>query len=153
MAITSYDKYMPEASGKGKLANYQDYSAETKAAAEVIPFGSAVQLSATGDAVTVMKASGKPYGIALASEIHDWVLETDDQKYLQYDAVPIVRKGVIWVEAGEDIICGESVKVNPATGKFHPADSITTDIIAFPSSVFKTNASAGALVQIEINLP
>ncbi|WP_438800605.1 structural cement protein Gp24, partial [Acinetobacter baumannii] len=49
MAITNYDKYMPEAGGRGKLANYQDYSADTKAAAEVIPFGAAVQLGADGE--------------------------------------------------------------------------------------------------------
>jgi sugar lactone lactonase YvrE len=153
MSITNYEKYMPEASAKGKLVNYQEYSAETKAAAEIIPFGSAVQLSADGQTITTVKASGAPYGVALATEIHDWVTNADDQKYLQYDAVAVVRKGVIWVEAGEDIITGDGVKVDPATGKFYPADTATTGVVTFPSAIFKSSATAGSLVQLEINLP
>lgn len=153
MAIMNYGKYMPEAGGKGKLANYQDYGADTQPAAETIPFGAAVQLDGTGDAVTVVKAGGKPYGIAMAQEIHDWVTKADDQKYVQYDAVPVMRKGVIWVEAGEDVITGESANVNPANGKFYASDTATAGTIVFPTAVFKSKATTNQLVQVEINLP
>lgn len=153
MPITNYDKYMPEASGKGKLANYQDYSADTKAADEVIPFGAPVQLGSNGETVTNVKAGGKPYGIALAQEVHDWVTGANDQNFPQYAPVPVVRKGVIWVEAGEDVITGELANVNPVNGKFYASDTATAGTVVFPSATFKSSASANQLVQVEINLP
>ncbi|MEH7214774.1 hypothetical protein V7079_22715 [Priestia megaterium] len=153
MAITSYDKYMPAAGGKGKLANYQDYSADTKAAAEDIPYGVAVQLGTDGETITRVKAGGKPYGVSLAQEINDWVLKADDQKYLRYDPVAAVRKGVIWVQVDEDVVIGDGVVVDPTTSNFRPADTATSGVIAFPSAAFKSSAQAGGLVQLEINLP
>jgi hypothetical protein len=153
MSITTYDKYMPEAGGPGKIANYQDYSADTKAAAEVVPFGSPVQLDVTGEKVTQIKAAGKPYGIAIAQEVHDWVTNANDQNYPLNAPVAVVRKGVIWVEVAEDVITGKSANVNPANNKFYPSDTATAGTIAFPSATFKSKASAGSLAQVEINLP
>ncbi|WP_419882781.1 structural cement protein Gp24 [Peribacillus sp. B-H-3] len=154
MAITDYEKYMPEANGKGKLANYQDYSADTKAAGEVIPFGAGVQLGPDGETVLTIKSSGnKPYGIALAQEVHDWVTKANDQSYPQFDPVAVIRKGVIWVEAGEDVITGEAANINPSNGKFYASDTATSGTIVFPTATFKSKAAAGSLVQVEINLP
>lgn len=151
MAITEYGKYMPEAAHAGKLANYQDYEADTKAAEGSIPFGAAVQLGADGEGVIPLKTEGTPFGIALATEVHDWVRNADDQHYKQYDAVAVVRKGTIWVEAGDDVMTGEAAAVNPSNGKFYPAD--TEGAIAFPTATFKTKATAGNLAQVQINLP
>lgn len=153
MAITTYDKYMPEAGGKGKLANYQDYSADTKAAGAVIPFGAPLQLGPDGETVVPVASGGKPYGIALAQEVHDWVTNANDQNYPQYAPVAVVRKGVLWVEAGEDVITGELANVNPANGKFYASDTATAGTIPFPTATFKSKAAAGGLVQVEINLP
>ncbi|KZE64972.1 hypothetical protein AWM68_20890 [Fictibacillus phosphorivorans] len=153
MSITTYDKYMPEAGGPGKLANYQDYSADTKAAGELIPFGSPVQLDVTGEKVTPVKAAGAPYGIALAQEVHDWVTNANDLLYPLNAPVAVVRKGVIWVEVAEDVITGKTAKVNPANNKFYPGDTATAGTITFPSATFKSKASAGSLAQLEINLP
>lgn len=150
MPITSYDKYMPIAGGPGKLANYQDYSADTYAATEVIPYGAAVQLTVDGTGITLLKTGGTPIGIALAQEIHDWVLKADDQKYLVNQPVAVVKRGNIFVTAGGDIITGNTVKVDTTTGKFVASGA---DVIAFPSAVFKAIATADQLVQIEINLP
>ncbi|RAS75237.1 structural cement protein Gp24 [Priestia endophytica] len=152
MAITSYGKYMDEATSKGKLANYQDYSADTKAAAEVIPFGVMTELTGDGKTVKVFEG-GKPYGIAMAQEVHDWVTQADDQKYKTKSPVSVARKGVLWVEALEDVSMTDGVVVDPTTGNFRPADTTTTGVVALPSAAFKTNAKAGGLVQLEINLP
>lgn len=150
MPITNYDKYMPIAGKAGQLANYQDYSADSYAAAEVIPYGAAVQLTADGSGITPLKTGGTPIGIALAQNIHDWVTKADDQKYLVGQPVAVVKRGNIFVTAGGDVVSGNAVKVDPATGKF-VATSETA--IAFPAAVFKANATADSLVQIEINLP
>lgn len=151
MAITNYDKYMPEAGHAGKLANYQDYSADTKAAEEEIPFGAAVQLGDDGDGVTKVKKDGEPYGIALATEVHDWVRDADDQQYKKNIPVAVVRKGVIWVEAGEDVKAGEKVAVDPDDGKFYKEGA--DDAIEVPTGRFKTKAKKDNLVQLEINQP
>ena len=152
MSITDYNKYLPEAESKGKLATFQDYSAATKAAAEEIPYGVAVQLG-TDEQVNICNGS-TPVGVALAQKIRDWVdPNADDQKYKTNDPVAVVRKGVIWVKAVEDVTAGDSAKVDNVTGDFRPSDTATTESVAFPSSAFKTSAVAGELAQLEINLP
>lgn len=154
MPITDYNnRYMEEASSPGKLANYQDYSADTKAAEEDIPYGAAVQLGTDGEGVTKVKASGSPYGIALAQEMHDWVNNADDQHYKKFKPVAVVRKGVIWVEAGEDVMTGEKANVSPTDGKFYASDTVTVGTIEVPTGRFKSKATAGNLVQLEINQP
>ncbi|GKV70274.1 hypothetical protein NCCP2716_27720 [Sporosarcina sp. NCCP-2716] len=151
--ITQYDKYMPEASHAGKIANYQDYQADTKPASEKIPFGAALQLTADGESVSTVKTGGKPVGIALASEVHDWINNEDDQHYKQFNPVAVVRKGTIWVRVGEDVIAGEEANVNPEDGRFYAADTATVNTIKFPTAVFKTKAKLGGLAQLQINLP
>lgn len=149
MPITNYGQYMSPAGGPGKLANYQDYAADTYAATEVIPFGAAVQLHA-GGGVTPVKTGGTPIGVAMATGIHDYTTNADDQKYLVGQPVPVMKRGNVFVVAGGDVTNGAVVKVDPATGKFVGTGE---SAITFPSSVFRAAAVANGLVQIEINLP
>lgn len=141
---------MSPAGGPGKLANYQDYSADTYAAKEVIPYGTAVQLNVDGTGITPLKVGGTPIGVALARDIHDYTTNADDQKYLVDQPVAVVKRGNIFVTAGGDITNGAAVKVDPATGKFVATGETA---IAFSSAVFRSSATADSLVQIEINLP
>ncbi|MFF5994273.1 hypothetical protein AAGS61_05900 [Lysinibacillus sp. KU-BSD001] len=150
MPITEYGQYMSPAGGPGKLANYQEYAADTYAAKEVIPFGAAVQLSMDGKGVTPVKTGGTPIGIALSRGIHDYTTNADDQKYVVGQPVPVVKRGNIFVVAGGDVTNGAAVKVDPATSKFVATGETA---VAFGSAVFRANATADALVQIEINLP
>jgi len=152
MAITNYDKYLPVAQSKGKLATFQDYSAKTKAAAEVIPYGVAVQLGEDKETVIVCNG-GTPTGIALAQEIHDWVNDAKDKNYQTNMPVAVVRKGVVWIEVVEDVSIGDKANVDTTTGDFIPAGTETAESVEFPSAVFKTNTIAGELAQLEINLP
>ncbi|QDQ03160.1 hypothetical protein FOH38_23460 [Lysinibacillus fusiformis] len=148
MPITNYPDYMEPAGKAGQLANYQDYVADTYAVEAIVPFGAAVQLNATGTAITPIKTDGAVIGIALAQNIHDWVEKKDDQNYPVGEPAAIVKRGRIFVVAGGDVINGQAVKVDPTTQKF------TTDgTIAVNGAVFKANASANQLVEIEINLP
>lgn len=148
MSITSYPQYMEPAGKAGQLASFQGYVADSYAVEEAIPYGAAVQLNATGTAITSIKAGGTVIGIALAQHIHDYVEKKDDQKYEVASSAAIVKRGRIFVVAGGDIINGQSVKVDPTTQKF------TTDgTVAIANAVFKGNAIADQLVEIEINLP
>lgn len=148
MSITSYPQYMQPAGKAGQLANYQDYAADTFATEAVVPFGAAVQLNATGTAIKPIAEGGAVIGIALAQNIHDYINKKDDQNYPMGVPAAIVKRGRIFVVAGGDIINGQPVKVDPATQKF------TTDgSVAVTGAVFKSNATADQLVEIEINLP
>lgn len=148
MSITSYPQYMQPAGKAGQLANYQDHVADTYATEAVVPFGAAVQLNATGTAIKPIAAAGKVIGIALAQNIHDYINEVDDQNYKVGSPAAIVKRGRIFVVAGGDIINGQAVKVDVATQKF-TADAA----VDVPNAVFKGNAQADQLVEIEINLP
>lgn len=148
MPITSYPDYMNGPGKAGQLSNYQDYKADTEAAEEVIYYGRAVQLNAAGTAVTNVKTGGTVIGIAMLREGHDFTEKKDDQKYETGDPVAIVKQGLLFVVAGGDVIKGQAVKVDVATGKFS-----TDAAVAVPSAVFKGNATAEQLVEIEIQLP
>ena len=148
MSITSYQQYMQPAGKVGQLANYQDYVADTYATEAVVPFGAAVQLNATGTAIKPVAESGTVIGIALAQNIHDYINKKDDQNYQVGVPAAIVKRGRIFVLAGGDVINGQPVKVDPATQKFTADGSV-----AVAGAVFKSNATADQLVEIEINLP
>ena len=139
---------MQPAGKAGQLSSYQDYTADTYAVEKTVPFGTAVQLNATGTAIKPIATGGAVIGIALAQNIHDWVEKKDDQNYLVGEPAAIVKRGRIFVVAGGDVINGQAVKVDPATQKF-TADGA----VAINGAVFKANAIANQLVEIEINLP
>ncbi|MFL1997357.1 hypothetical protein VYF65_003121 [Lysinibacillus irui] len=148
MPITNYPDYMQPAGKAGQLSSYQDYTADTYAVEQTVPFGAAVQLNTTGTAIKPIATGGTVIGIALAQNIHDWVEKKDDQNYQVGEPAAIVKRGRIFVVAGGDVINGQAVKVDPATQKF------TVDgEIGINGAVFKANASANQLVEIEINLP
>lgn len=150
MPITSYPDYMNPAGKAGQLASYQNYTADTYAVEAVVPFGAAVQLNATGTAIKPIAAAGTVIGIALAQNIHDYVEQKDDQKYEVGEPAAIVKRGRVFVVAGGDIINGQAAKVDPVTQKFVATGA---GIIDVAGAVFKSNAVADQLVEIEINLP
>lgn len=155
MPITSYDQYMSEELGKGVIAEYRSSHADSKAAGGDIPFGVAVELGAANKNTVVQFTGGAPYGVAVARHFNEYVNTTDAEakKYVENDAVPVLRKGVIWVEVIEDVEAGQAVKVDNATGNFRPEGTATAETVAFPGAVFKSSAIAGGLAKLEINLP
>lgn len=150
MPITNYPDYMQPAGKAGQLANYQDYTADTFAPEEKVPFGAAVQLNTTGTAITPIKTGGTVIGVALAQNIHDYVEKKDDQNYPVGEPAAIMKRGRIFVVAGGDVTNGQAVKVDPTAQKFVASGEGAIDV---KNAVFKSNAVADQLVEIEINLP
>ena len=148
MPITNYPDYMQPAGKAGQLSSYQDYLADTYPVESKVPFGAAVQLNVTGTAIKPIATGGTAIGIALAQNIHDYVEKKDDQNYPVGEPAAIVKRGRIFVVAGGDVINGQAVKVDPATQKFTVDGSVEVK-----NAIFKANASADQLVEIEINLP
>jgi len=150
MPITNYPDYMQPAGKAGQLSSYQDYTADTYAVEAKVPFGAAVQLNGTGTAIKPISTGGTVIGIALAQNIHDYVEKKDDQNYPVGEPAAIVKRGRIFVVAGGDVINGQAVKVDTTTQKFVASGASVIDVL---NAVFKSNASADQLVEIEINLP
>lgn len=157
MPITDYREYMAEELGKGKVASYHDFRADSGAAAEDIDWGVAVQYNAVNpNKVEVYDGTGKFKGIAIANHYAEYrlasVADDVDGHYVTNDAVSFLRRGAIFVEVLEDVIKGEDAVIDNATGNFRPSDTVTVEKSAV-IGVFKTSASANGLAQVEINLP
>lgn len=158
MAITTYyDNTMPEETGKGRIAEYKDVSADTKAAGGEIGFGKVVELDETGEKA-IQFEGGVPFGIAMAKHFAEYDPKVipegvDVNVYKEFDAVSVVRKGIVWVEVLEDVVAGDAVAVDDATGDFRPGDTAETDSTELPGAQFKSSAIAGNLAKVELNLP
>lgn len=162
MPIFSYEQYMAQETGKGKLASYHDEHAETYSASEDIAWGLAVQNNAADpDKIDVYDgtvANGF-VGVAIANHfageyrVND--VSTDPitgTSYVAGQPVSTLRRGIIWVEVLEDVIKGKQAVVDNTTGNFRQKGSATATV-SDAIGVFKTSAQAGNLAQLEINLP
>ncbi|MDQ0299646.1 hypothetical protein J2S78_002066 [Salibacterium salarium] len=156
MAITEYNKYMEPAASKGKLAEYQDYRADTKAADANIDYGMAVELTgAEGTRVTTF-AGGTPFGVTLAREYSDYTEDnSDDKKYEENEPTAVIRQGTVWVEVVEDVVAGDSVYVDNDTGNFRASEQEDSSTVGtrLNGAAFKSSANSGELVKLEMNLP
>ncbi|UZH06391.1 structural cement protein Gp24 [Heyndrickxia coagulans] len=157
MPILSYEQYMPEELGKGKVASYHDHRADTEAAGAPIDWGVAVQRKADDpEHIVTYDGTGKFIGVAIANIYAETRLpdisQGVDGHYEQYDVVPVLRRGIVFVEVLEDVIKGDEAVIDNATGNFRPKGTATTAVSA-SVGVFKTSASAGNLAQLEVNLP
>ena len=152
MTIQIGQEYMKPEGGIGKLANYQDTQADTAAVGTTsVKFGQAVQVDE--DVAGPLTAGGNLFGVAIAK---DYVAEiTAGAKtgtYKQYEALPVLRKGTIWVEVDEDVKSGQAALANTATGNFLPG---TTAIETKTEKIgsFQSTAIAGDVAMLQINLP
>jgi len=66
--------------------------------------------------------------------------------YPQYETVPIMTEGVMWVTAGATVADGDDVYWNPATSRF----TNTTTHIRIPNAKFDTDATNGNLVKVAL---
>lgn len=152
MAIQIGQEYMRPEGGIGKLANYQDTQSDTAAVGAVtIKFGQAVQVDE--DVAVPLTTGGSLFGIAIAK---DYVAEiTAGAKtgvYNQYEALPVLRKGTIWVEVDEDVKSGQTALANTVTGNFLPSNTVLTTKTEKIGS-FQSTAYAGDVAMLQINLP
>ncbi|WP_239256679.1 structural cement protein Gp24 [Listeria ilorinensis] len=150
MTIPVGQEYMQPEIGIGKLANYQGTQADSAVAAETILFGAPVEFS--DGTAKKLTASGYVYGVAIAKEFVPELTGDKAGSYLAKEMVPVLRKGTISVQVGEDVKSGEKAVVDISKGTFVPASS-TASSKSEIVGVFKTTAQADGLAHLEINLP
>ncbi|MFL2133015.1 hypothetical protein [Desemzia sp. FAM 23990] len=152
MPIPIGQEYMEAPAALGKIANYQSVEANTTACgAEEIVFGKAVY--AEEDVAQVMTTGKDFFGVVLARSYVKEITAGDKAGvYVKGDAVPVIRKGTIWVQVDEDVISNQKAVVNTATGNFLPANTALeskTEVVG----TFMSTAMADGLAMLQINLP
>ncbi|MFX3616231.1 MAG: hypothetical protein ACE3JK_01705 [Sporolactobacillus sp.] len=143
--------------GLGRVAAMHGIRTESAAAAAAINWGAALQLNADDPNKIEPFAGGKPfYGIAIESMFGEFretdVSEFPTANYVAQDAVSILRRGRIWVLVLEDVIRGQGAKVDNVTANFRPETTVVAEVSTVVG-VFKNNALANHLAEVEINLP
>lgn len=156
MPITKYPQYMDEPLGIGRIGLYPEHRADTLAAAETIPWGSAVQYAANPEQGEVYDGVRPFRGVAIAGHHAEYrVADVNNDivgQHLQYDAISVLRKGAIWVKVLEDVVKGDAAKADKTTGNFRPGGTATTTVSGVIGE-FKTSALANGLALLEVNLP
>lgn len=79
-------------------------------------------------------------------------------KFIEYDMVPVLRRGVIWVKVVQDVNVDDPVyfmhsSPAPEDNGYFRKDAAGGQADLVPTGVFKTSALAGELAVVEINLP
>jgi hypothetical protein len=99
---------------------------------------------------------GDCLGITIFDSNKPYVSATHE--YEQYDAVPVLRSGQIWMMAEDACTEGNAVFVRFVAGGSEElgrvrSDADTADAVALPNAIFRSSAGAGELIKVELNLP
>lgn len=130
-----------------------------KATAAAIKFGYlAVIDTANGDGAVMPPAvtgdiTNKTVGIVMASQSLESSLSGDPQ-YGRYSAVPVLRRGRVWVSVENAVAEGGLVYARHTAdfGRFR-ADTDTGAATLVPGAVYRTSTTGAGLAVVEINLP
>lgn len=152
MPITIGQEYMSAPAALGKIANYQAVEANTTACGtEEVVFGKAVY--AEEDVSQVMTSGQDFFGVALARDYVTEITASDKVGvYHQGEALPVLRKGTIWVQVDEDVKSNQKAVANTDTGNFLPsatALATKTEVVG----TFMSTAMAEGLAMLQISLP
>jgi len=164
---TTYQQYFEQAKA-GLIADIRTAVLESFAAENELNFGMAT-VAGTDPAKQVKKPSAASQvfrGITVAA----WTMEqkltgapasTADSigKFVQYDMVPVLRRGLIWVKVVQDVVIDDAAyfvhteAVNPEYIGYFRKDVDGGNADAVPTGVFRSSALAGALALLEVNIP
>jgi hypothetical protein len=132
----------------GMVANGETSNRITRTieGASGVGFGKAVWRG-SGDhgCVTTVGTSATFLGVTIATSALAIVAGGTADTYPQYENVPIMTEGAIWVVAGEDVADGSQVYADATTGAF--VDTSTSNIL-LTGWFFDTTATSGNLVRI-----
>lgn len=144
---TSYTETVPVGYA-GMVANGETSNRITRTCEDSggIGFGKAV-FRGTGDhgCTATVGTTATFLGVTIATAGQALIAGQDADEYQQYDNVPIMPLGTVWVVAGEDVADGSQVYADDSTGAF--VDT-STDNILLTGWFFDSTATSGNLVRI-----
>ena len=144
----------------GQLADIGNHDVITRANAygDTIPFGVFVTKGANEGEAVLPDATGEVTGLVGLGVVGRSNMQPQGEGYADGDPMPIIKKGRVWVPV-EDAVTAESaafVRFVAAgaeqLGAFR-SDADGTDAVALPGAKFVTDAIAGELALLDINLP
>lgn len=147
------------------IAQERDIISKLSAVAAITPGHLGVWKATNADTVVVLPVlttdvtDGTAWGVAIADTSRQTNAAQTGADYLDEEAVPLMRKGRIWV-ISEDAVATVGL---PAFVRFSATggeklgafrtDADTADAVALPGATFRsTTAGAGELVILELNL-
>lgn len=143
------------ASTVGMLADTQFTDKMSYSAEAAIGFGVPVQLGTNKERqVKVLTTSVGQAALAVGISVAAMVVEQASNgtvQYAQYDTVPVLKKGRIWVTTDDAVVAGATANLKLSSGLFTD-EAVTTGIEAFTqfSAKFLTATSGSALALVEI---
>lgn len=156
---TQVNEYM-EKGLAGELADIGPTDIVTRANADsaAIAFGVFVTKGANEGEAVLPTATGQvtgPEGLGVVLRSHT---QPQDEGYAVSDPMPVIKKGRVWVPV-EDAVTAESaafvrfaVNTTEQLGAFR-SDADTDKAVALPGAKFVSDAAAGALALLDLNLP
>lgn len=99
-----------------------------------------------GDQFTITVTSNAAGDVLGLAERDITTNPANSDTWVQYDNVPVMTMGVMWVLAGATVVAGGDVYWNPSTKRF----TSTTTHIRVPGAKFDTGGGNGALVKVAI---
>lgn len=156
---TSVNEYM-EKGLAGQLADVGNADIVTRANAygDTIPFGVFVTKGTNEGEAVPPEATGEVTGLVGLGVVVRSHTQPQDEGYADGDPMPVLKRGRVWVPV-EDAVTAESaafVRFVAAgaeqLGAFR-SDADGTDAVALPGAKFVTDADAGELALLDINLP
>jgi len=156
---TEVSEYM-EKGLAGQLADVGNADIVTRANASggAIPFGVFVTKGAAQREATLPDATGEVTGLTGLGVVLRSHTQPQGEGYADSDPMPVLKRGRVWVPV-EDAVTAESAAfvrfvagVGEQLGAFR-SDADGTDAVALPGAKFVSDAGAGELALLDINLP
>jgi hypothetical protein len=110
-----------------------------------IGMGKAVIRGTADNQVKVSAASSKLLGVSVLDQ--NIRPDVDPNLFAQYDTIPVMIRGVIWVQTSVNVVAGDLAYVIPGTGLF---TNISTS--NYPVGVFESTGLANALVKLRVSV-
>jgi hypothetical protein len=156
---TEVSSYM-EKGLAGQVADigHTDIITRANAYGESIPFGVFVTKGANEGEAVVPDATGEVTGLVGLGVVLRSHTQPQGEGYADGDPMPVMKKGRVWVPV-EDAVTAETaafVRFVAGTGEQLGAfrsDADGTDAVALPGAKFVTDAGAGELALLDLNLP
>lgn len=131
---------------EGMIANSEDHTIISRQVETVggVGFGKVV-VQGTGDDQVRVAEAGRAYrGITEAAHFHGGA--TAD-KYAQFETVPVIVYGVVWVLASVAVASGQPVYFVPATGVLTNVASGNT---AIPNAIWDSSTTGPGLAKVRL---
>lgn len=154
MAYTESYNTDPVVGFVGMIANLEEAEVISRSLESAsVGFGLPVK-QGTADKQVAVVGSGTTEVVGFTVRDQATAADNSVDKYEQYDDVPLMREGVLWVtvvDAG-GVVAGDPVWVTLATGTLSNADVGSSGGLKLPGCRWETSAANGALAKLRVNL-